>query len=224
MSSSINILSTKKLSTSQADYLSKIGLLQHIDTIQTSSVFDFIEPIHPNIIFSSFKGCQYGLTALGESAKKYNYFCVGQKSKTLLEQNHLHVEFCANYSKDLTDKILITNSYTYITGSKRLNTIPSFLTKNNINFEEIIAYKSEANEKIPKGKQDIILWFSPGGIKAYYNQNKLDAETKHYCIGTTTQKALQTQQPTIQKSHIHSLLKPSTDDLIELVCSNTIIK
>jgi uroporphyrinogen-III synthase len=216
-----NILSTKKLTKKQVETLEKAGHVNHLDIIETSSTFDFIEPIYPNIIFSSFKGCQYGLEALGESAKKHSFLCVGEKSKILLEQKKLTVSLFANYASELTSKMLKTNRYTYITGSKRLNTIPSYLTKNNITFEEIIAYKSVENSKIPKSKQNAILWFSPGGIKAYYNQNKLDLNTIHYCIGKTTKKALQTIEPTIPVSQINSLDKPSRADLIQMVCRNT---
>ena len=196
MTQTISILSTKTLSDEQRlSFIdAEIDLLEQ-DFIAIDNINFELKNINDNLIFSS----QNAVLSLMEQPdwerlKSKNVFCVGIKSKELLEQNGFTVDVYMDYASELAEIItLIYNNetFTFFSGNLRKETLPKALRDAKIKFNEIEAYKTKlAPFKISKEEKfDGILFFSPSGVESYLIDNKIKNETC-FCIGETTKEAL----------------------------------
>ncbi|GGA68771.1 uroporphyrinogen III methyltransferase [Flavobacterium palustre] len=216
--SQISILSTKTLSAEQRQVFldANIDLLEQ-DFIEIKhSIFE-LDKINTNLIFSSQNAVLSLIEQSGwEILKSKNVFCVGIKTKDLLEQNGFKVEAYMDYASDLAEIItLIYNkeSYTFFSGNLRKETLPKALKNAGIIFNEIEVYKTElAPFKISKQEKfDGILFFSPSAVESYLTNNKITKETC-FCIGETTASALENKTKNIIIAE-----QPTIEDVIEAV-------
>jgi len=192
----ISILSTKTLSTEQRQFFLEANLdLLEQDFIEIeNNNFELIN-IKDNLIFSS----QNAILSLmnqpdWEKFKTKNVFCVGIKSKELLEQNGFKVDVYMDYASELAEIItLIYNkeSFTFFSGNLRKETLPKALKAAKIDFNEIEVYQTKlAPFKISKEEKfNGILFFSPSGVESFLTNNKIKDEIC-FCIGETTAEAL----------------------------------
>jgi uroporphyrinogen-III synthase len=195
--SQTSILSTKTLSDEQRQAF----LDAHFDILEQ----DFIEiknnlfelnEINTNLIFSSQNAVLSLIEQNGwEVLKAKSVFCVGIKTKELLEQNGFKVDVYMDYASELAEIItLIYNkeSYTFFSGNLRMETLPNALKSEGIAFNEIEVYQTKlAPFKISEQEKfEGILFFSPSAVESYLTNNKIKKETC-FCIGTTTAKALE---------------------------------
>jgi uroporphyrinogen-III synthase len=197
METQISILSTKTLSDEQRQVFvdANIDLLEQ-DFIEIENINFELKSINENLIFSS----QNAVLSLieqqdWEKLKSKTVFCVGIKSKELLEQNGFSVAVYMDYASELAEIItLIYNkeSFTFFSGNLRKETLPKALKEANIIFNEIEVYQTKlAPFKISSAEKfDGILFFSPSGVESYLKDNKIKTETC-FCIGETTASALQ---------------------------------
>jgi uroporphyrinogen-III synthase len=192
----ISILSTKTLSAEQRQFFLEANLdLLEQDFIEIeNNNFELIN-IKDNLIFSS----QNAILSLmnqpdWEKFKTKNVFCVGIKSKELLEQNGFKVDVYMDYASELAEIItLIYNkeSFTFFSGNLRKETLPKALKVAKIDFNEIEVYQTKlAPFKISKEEKfNGILFFSPSGVESFLTNNKIKDEIC-FCIGETTAEAL----------------------------------
>ncbi len=196
MTNPTSILSTKTLSAEQR----QVFLVANFDILEQ----DFIEiennnfelkNINDNLIFSS----QNAVLSLIEQKDwqlltSKNTFCVGIKTKELLEQNGFKVDVYMDYASELAEIItLIYNkeSFTFFSGNLRKETLPKALKNAKIKFNEIETYQTKlAPFKISKEEKfEGILFFSPSAVESFLKDNKIKNETC-FCIGETTAEAL----------------------------------
>jgi uroporphyrinogen-III synthase len=195
MTQKTSILSTKTLSSEQRQAFtnSDFDLLEQ-DFIEIGNNHFELKNINQNLIFSS----QNAVLSLMEQAdweklKTKNIFCVGIKTKALLEENGFEVVVYVDYSEDLAEIItLIYNqeSFTFFSGNLRKETLPKALKKAKIDCSEIEVYETKLSPKKIKDKVDAILFFSPSGVESYLKDNKIKNESC-FCIGNTTAEALE---------------------------------
>jgi uroporphyrinogen-III synthase len=216
MSNQTSILSTKTLSSEQRQAFidADFDILEQ-DFIEIENNNFELKNINQNLIFSS----QNAVLSLIEQTdwekfKTKNTFCVGIKTKELLEQNGFKVDVYMDYASELAEIItLIYNkeSFTFFSGNLRKETLPKALKEAKINFNEIEVYKTKlAPFKISKEEKfDGILFFSPSGVESYLKDNKIKTETC-FCIGETTANALEK----ITKNIIIAE-NPTIEDVIE---------
>ncbi len=185
-----SVLSTKKLSNSQRDLLlnASVSLVEYnaikiqFESLQVSNNIK-------NAIFTSQNGVNAFFANISERKNSIeNCFCVGEKTKLLLEQKGQKVIKMTEYASELAE-YLVNNykndSFHFFCGNIRSEEIPSKLKDNNISFEEIVVYKTTLNPKKFDRKFDAVLFFSPSGVRSFISENKLD-NSKAICIGTTT--------------------------------------
>ncbi len=196
MTQTISILSTKTLSDEQRQAFidAKVDLLEQ-DFIEIENSNFELKNINDNLIFSS----QNAVLSLMEQPnweqyKTKNVFCVGIKTKELLEQNGFKVDVYMDYASELAEIITLiynSESFTFFSGNLRKETLPKALKDAKINFNEIETYKTKLSPfKISKEEKfDGILFFSPSGVESYLIDNKIKNETC-FCIGETTSEAL----------------------------------
>jgi uroporphyrinogen-III synthase len=195
--SQTSILSTKTLSDEQRQaFLDTDFDILEQDFIEIkNNIFDLNE-INTNLIFSSQNAVLSLIEQNGwEVLKTKTVFCVGIKTKELLEQNGFKVDVYMDYASELAEIItLIYNkeSYTFLSGNLRMETLPKALKNEGITFNEIEVYQTTlAPFKISdQEKFDGILFFSPSAVESYLTNNKIKKEIC-FCIGTTTAKALE---------------------------------
>lgn len=195
--SQISILSTKTLSGEQrrAFLEANFDLLEQ-DFIEIKNNLFELNTINTNLIFSSQNAVLSLMEQNGwEVLKTKSVFCVGIKTKELLELNGFKVDVYMDYASELAEIItLIYNkeSYTFLSGNLRKETLPVALKSEGITFNEIEVYQTKlAPFKISdQEKFDGILFFSPSAVESYLTNNKIKNEIC-FCVGNTTAKTLE---------------------------------
>ena len=194
MNDPISILSTKILLRYQKQALLDVGFsVTEANFIKTeNSDFD-LKGINENLIFTSQNAAQSVLLhpKCGELKSK-NVFCVGMKTKALLEENGFTVEVYVDYASDLAEIITLIyakQSYTFFSGNLRKETLPKALKAAKVNFNEIQVYETTLTPQKIKTPVDAILFFSPSGVESYLSANKIKNEIC-FCIGETTASSL----------------------------------
>lgn len=217
--SQISILSTKTLSVEQRQVFldANFDLLEQ-DFIEIKNIFFELDKINTNLIFSSQNAVLSLLEQNGwEVLKSKTVFCVGIKTKELLEDNGFKVDVYMDYASELAEIItLIYNkeSFTFLSGNLRRETLPEALKRAGITFNEIEVYETKlAPFKISAQENfDGIMFFSPSAVESYLTNNNIKNEVC-FCIGTTTASALETKKI----KNIVIAETPSIEDVIEEV-------
>ena len=217
MSDTIKIASTKILSSSQREELLNTNFeVYEADFIKTTSIdFDF-NTINDNLIFTSQNAAQSVLLHskhedLIQKLREKNVFCVGVKTKALLEENGFNVVVYVDYASDLAEIITLiysNESYTFFSGNLRKETIPKALKEANIQLNEIQVYETTLTPHKLEVPVEGLLFFSPSGVESYLSENKIKKEVC-FCIGETTAEALETVTKNIRIAE-----NPSIEDVI----------
>jgi uroporphyrinogen-III synthase len=217
MSDTIKIASTKILSSSQREELLNTNFeVYEADFIKTTSIdFDF-NTINDNLIFTSQNAAQSVLLYskhedLIPKLREKNVFCVGIKTKALLEENGFNVVVYVDYASDLAEIITLiysNESYTFFSGNLRKETIPKALKEANIQLNEIQVYETTLTPHKLEVPVEGLLFFSPSGVESYLSENKIKKEVC-FCIGETTAEALATVTKNIRIAE-----NPSIEDVI----------
>lgn len=191
----IRILSTKKLLPNQKQFLLNAGFsVIEVDFIQTQNIEADLKNTKDNLIFTSQNAVRSVLAMKGNSSlKNKECFCVGSKTKSLLEKNGFKVIVTTDYAAELAT--IISNEYqyrtfTFFSGNLRQDTLPDRMQNKNINFNEIKVYKTALVPNKINTFIDGILFFSPSGVESYLVSNSITNQAC-FCIGTTTGKALE---------------------------------
>lgn len=147
MSNPIRILSTKKLLSNQKQYLLNADFnVIEADFIKTDNKDFELKNINDNLIFTS----QNSVLSILENPnlellKSKHVFCVGLKTKALLEENGFNVMAYTGYAQDLAEIIALVygnESYTFFSGNLRKDTLPDALKQAHIKFNEITVYET----------------------------------------------------------------------------------
>ncbi len=190
------ILSTKVLLPNQKQFL----LNANFSVVETDFIqiqYKLFELNHTNetLIFTSQNAVLSILQHPNiEALKQKTVFCVGLKTKALLEENGFKVEAYTGYAVDLTEIISLVysdSSYTFFSGNLRRDVLPEMLKENSVIFNEIEVYETIITPQKINTKPDGILFYSPSGVESYLKENKITDEMC-FCIGNTTANALQT--------------------------------
>ncbi len=180
------VLSTKKLTESQRILLLQAGIgLVEYDAIAIETLdFQVGENIENAIITS-----QNTVKAIAnKNVRIENCFCVGEKTKKLLEVSGYQVKIMAEYGKELAEIIIdqfAGQQFTFFCGNLRREELPEMLKENKIRFTEVEVYKTVLKPKKIDRTFDGILFFSPSAVESFTKENTLK-NTKAFCIGTTT--------------------------------------
>ncbi len=208
-----SILSTKKLKSTQRESLREASLsIVEYDAIEVTNL-DFKVPENiANAIFTS----QNAVRSFIENKNAYKKgigkcFCVGEKTKSLLEKNgHKVFKMTAN-SSELAHFILKehqNDSFYFFCGSLRREEIPSTLKKAKIEIFEVKTYETTLNLVRFEQKCDGILFFSPSGVQSFTSENKIE-NSMAICIGSTTASEAKKHTDNIkiaQKATIESVI------------------
>lgn len=221
MTTPIRILSTKKLSVNQKQFLLNANIsVVEADFISINQTKFDIETVNENLIFTS----QNAVLSLLENVisndklnllKEKNVFCVGMKTKQLLEENGFNVIAYTGYAADLAEIITLIygrEKFTFFSGNLRRDTLPDALSNADVVFNEIMVYETSLTPQKISTPLDGILFFSPSAVESYLKNNKIKKEMC-FCIGTTTAEAVAkvteniviANQPTVENTIIQCI-------------------
>lgn len=184
------ILSTKILNEPQKELLLNAGIA-FVEYDAISINFNNVEKAdyYENIIISS-KNAMIGLAKnnILPTLNSKNWFCVGEKTKSVLEDNSMKISEIGLNSLDLAQKIIKNHQnkkFTFFCGNKRRDELPDTLREHKIDFDEVEVYKTIPSTKKIKGHFDGILFFSPSAVESFMAENKIENSIA-FCIGETT--------------------------------------
>lgn len=221
MTTPISILSTKKLSVNQKQFLLNANFaLVEADFISIQQTKFEMETVNDNLIFTS----QNAVLSLIENMdgsptldllKAKTVFCVGMKTKQLLEENGFNVIAYTGYAADLSEIITLIygqEKFTFFSGNLRRDTLPDALSNADVVFNEIQVYETLLTPQKITASFDGILFFSPSAVESYLKNNKIKKEMC-FCIGTTTAEAVAkvteniviANQPTVENTIIQCI-------------------
>ena len=187
------LLSTKKLKPNQKELILNAGLsFVEYDSIKTENISFEIPHELKNAIFTSQNAVKAfvkkQLPSPSGEGLGVRAFCVGEKTKELLEKNGLKVVEIGENASKLGEKIAKSyksESFYFFTGNKRRDELPQILGDSNIELNEIEVYKTSLNTKEFYQNFDGVLFFSPSGVQSFAAHNKF-GESLAICIGNTT--------------------------------------
>lgn len=213
------LLSTKCLTIEQQNRLIQTGVSYSCWDFIKSTPTDFkANPDKKSLIFSSQNAVKSVFNQHRFSGN--NCYCVGEKTKKLLEENGQKVIKMAQNASVLADFILKNaknESFLFFTGNQRMPVIEAAFAQENKSLEVIETYTSSAQPKA-MGNYDAVLFYSPSGVESYLQNNRLEHSTS-FAIGETTAQSLKkytdniitATQPTIE--HLIAAVRKYTTTL-----------
>ena len=217
METQIRLLSTRKLTDHQKQLLLGANFsVDEADFIHVVSKPFHLQSINDYLIFTSQNAVESILqNEKAMELKTKKCFCVGEKTKAMLETNGFQVIASADYASELASIICNQydkSSFTFFCGNLRRDILPDALRLAGITFEEVEVYETRLTPHKAAGDLNGILFFSPSGVQSFLKENELQDEVC-FCIGSTTAKALRgitnkvvtANQPTMESTIAKSI-------------------
>ena len=197
--SALKLLSTRFLLSEEQVALENLGFV--VDQLASISVelIDFKMPKDlENAIFTSQNAIKSFLKHPLSSellSKGVQAYCVGEKTAQLATDSGFEVQYWANNSAELAQMIKdndATQSFVYFSGSISMRALIEGFDKDEITYREIVVYST--TETCPKLEKDydLILFFSPSGVRSISAKNDISKAVK-VCIGPTTAREFNTE-------------------------------
>ncbi|WP_299160551.1 hydroxymethylbilane synthase [uncultured Tenacibaculum sp.] len=211
------IYSTKKLSEIQKKLLPTSVATEDSDFIKIR--FNRIAPkVVKNEIENVIITSKNGVEALANSFTSdelnfKNIFCVGRRTKKLIEQKIGKVTHSERNAEKLAAYLsneIKGQEVTYFCSDLRLDTLPSVLTEKGIVVNEVEAYKTMYSPSKVDEKVNGVLFYSPSTVESYMKENA--GNKVAFCIGESTAKEARKHFENVQVAKL-----PTVESVIELV-------
>ncbi|MHC9087945.1 hydroxymethylbilane synthase [Tenacibaculum sp. IMCC1] len=212
-----SIYSTKKLSEAQKKLLPTSMNVQDSDFIKIR--FNRIAPKVvkeeiENVIITSKNGVEALLNSFTSDELQFkNIYCVGRRTKKLIEQRIGKVTHSERNAKKLSDylsKELKGQEVTYFCSNLRLDTLPLILKAKGITVNEVEAYKTTYSPVKVNEKVNGVLFYSPSTVESYMEKNTADKIA--FCIGDSTANEAKKHFKEVQIAKL-----PTVESVLELV-------
>lgn len=121
------------------------------------------------------------------------FFCVGTRTKRLVEQLGAKVISVHDYAKDLANDIVKNyrnEQFTFTSGNLRRDELPTILDANEIDWQEYQIYETILSSEPINDRRNALLFYSPSGVASFLQENTIKDEIC-FCIGRTTAGALE---------------------------------
>lgn len=211
------IYSTKKLSEAQKSTLPRTIEVQDSDFIKIR--FNRIAPKVvkeeiENVVITSQNGIESILNSFTKDEIKFkSIFCVGRRTKKIIENSIGEVTFAAKNAKKLAEYLadnLINKEVTYFCSDIRLDILPAYLHAKNIVVNEVEAYKTMLSPVKIDDSVSGVLFFSPSGIESYLKKNT--TERTAFCIGESTANVARKYFKNVETANM-----PDVESVLDLV-------
>ena len=186
-----NIYSTKKLTNDQVAKFHDDVVAQSNDSVKINPnrlTKSIIRNEIENVIITSQNAVEALLTNFSAVELQFkNIYCVGRKTKRIIEKRIGKVKHHATDAKALAEhmvEFMDGTEATFFCSNLRLDTIPDILEENNIKVNEVEAYETKFDAEKVEGDLDGVMFYSPSTVQSFLKQNK--AKGIAFCIGETT--------------------------------------
>lgn len=218
MENQIRIVSTKKLLPNQKQYLLNANFsVVEADFIGIKLKNFLFEDTSEFLIFTSQNAVESVLKNNKiDTIVPKRCFCVGEKTKALLEQNGFVVLVCTDYAAELASIICnkyLKHTFTFFSGNLRRDILPEAMQLAQIQFKEIEVYETIFTPNIIPAKPDGILFFSPSAVESYLKENTITNEMC-FCIGVATAETVEKTTANVRIAN-----QPSVENVI-IQCIN----
>tara|TARA_A100001011_G_scaffold212328_1_gene220533 strand:- start:32437 stop:33114 length:678 start_codon:yes stop_codon:yes gene_type:complete len=192
----MRLLATKLLSTNFKEALIKKGItLIEFPLIKITPIELKNYNVQSNLIFTSqnavkiaFESDQIKLKIRGKK-----YFCVGEKTKAILEEMGQKVIKMKENAEDLANCLIKeynSQSFSFFCGKRRRTEIEFLFIKNKKVLQIHELYDTIFTSKFFKKEFDGILFFSPSAVLSFFAENSWSNYTHGFCIGASTGETL----------------------------------
>ena len=214
------LLSTKILPERLQNKLTDAGWeLTQYNAISVDLLPVHFKPEDSIVVFTSkhaVRACVLGRSDKGLTGA--SCLCVGDTTASLIQEHGGRVLESAPSATGLAS--LISKKYTeksfiYYCGDRRLDILPEAFDKLQLDWKEVVVYRTKTEERAFNDTFEGILFFSPSGVESYTSSNPIGLATA-YCIGPTTAQAASnhTERFKIAES-------PGVEALVSLVIQQT---
>ena len=212
-----NVYSTKSLTETQVQLFHENIIPDSNDFIKIS-----LNRISPhilkskleNVIITSKNTVESILTNTSVDDLKFkNIYCVGRRTKRLVEQRIGKVKHTENNAKKLAEYLveyMDGTEVTYFCSDLRLDDLPKILEENNIAVNEIEAYQTKYNALKINETVEAVMFYSPSTVQSYMSKNTDNVIA--FCIGESTANEARKHFKDVRVSKI-----PTVESVIELV-------
>ena len=211
------IYSTKKLSESQKKIIDDSIGIKDSDFIKirfNRIPAKVMKNTHENVVITSQNGVEAILNSFTKDEINFkNIYCVGRRTKKLIENRIGKVTHVAKNATKLADYISKETSIkrlTYFCSDLRLDDLPTILQAHGIVVEEVEAYKTMLSSVKIDTDVSGVLFYSPSGIDSYLRENSTDKIA--FCIGETTAVAARKHFTNVQVAYM-----PDVESVLEMV-------
>jgi uroporphyrinogen-III synthase len=212
-----NVFSTKKLTEDQLKLFHEKVVVKSDDFIKVS-----LNRIRPqvlkseieNVIITSKNAVEALITNYSAAELQFkNIYCVGRRTKRLIENKIGKVKYAAKNAKALAEYLveyIDGTEVTYFCSDIRLDELPTILEENNITVHEVEAYQTKYDGQKVEDSVESAMFYSPSTVESYVRSNKSDVLA--FCIGETTAKEAKKHFKEVQVAKV-----PTVESVIELV-------
>ena len=167
-----------------------------------------------NVVITSQNGVEAILNSFDKNEINFkNIFCVGRRTKKLIEKRIGKVTYAAKNALKLAEYIskeTEIKELSYFCSDLRLDVLPTYLQANNIIVNEVEAYKTMLSSVKIDESISGVLFYSPSGIDSYLQENHKGKIA--FCIGETTAFEARKHFKNVQVANM-----PDVDSILELV-------
>jgi hydroxymethylbilane synthase len=212
-----NVFSTKALTEDQKHLLAHKITVKSSDFIKVSLnriPKTVLKSNLKNVIITSKNAVEALTTNFSADELKFkNIYCVGRRTKQLIEQKIGTVTHSENSAKNLANYLvdyMEGTEITYFCSNLRLDDLPKILEDNNITVNEVEAYQTVYSSLKVDESTEGIMFYSPSTVQSYILQNK--AKKVAFCIGDTTAEEAKKHFKEVRIAKV-----PTVESVIELV-------
>lgn len=212
-----NVYSTKKLTEAQKLLFNKDLVVESNDAIKISLnriPITLLKSTIQNVIITSKNAVEAILNNCPtEDLKFKNIYCVGRRTKRMIEDKIGHVKHSAKNAKTLAEYLveyIEGTEVTYFCSDLRLDDLPNILSENNITVNEVEAYQTKYDSIKIDNNIESVMFYSPSTVQGFLKKNK--AGSIAFCIGETTAR-----EASKYFQEVYTAKVPTIESTIELV-------
>ncbi|MEJ6791647.1 MAG: hydroxymethylbilane synthase [Lacinutrix sp.] len=214
-----NIYSTKSFTEDQRLLFNEKVNSQSSDFIKISLnriAPRFLKNEIENVIITSKNAVEALLTNFSAIELQFkNIYCVGRRTKRLVENRIGKVKHSKNNAKKLAEYLveyIEGTEVTYFCSDLRLDDLPNILQENNIKVNEIEAYQTKFDSLKIDNNIEGVMFYSPSNVKSFIQENIIEDKTIAFCIGESTAKEASQHFKDVRIAKL-----PTVESVIELV-------
>lgn len=212
-----HIFSTKNLTHGQLNQFSDAVKVESKDFIKISPnriPAATLKQEFRNVIITSQNGVDALLKNISAEELQFkNIYCVGRKTKRLIEDRIGPVKHSERNAKRLAEHLveyIEGLEVTYFCGNLRMDDLQNILTENNIQVNELKIYQTKYSPVEIDENVEGVLFFSPSAITSFLLKNNPDKIA--YCIGETTATEARKHFKDVRVAKI-----PTAESVVDLV-------